>query len=59
MIRELRNLLAWALILASTTPAFANPGASRCHDLHWFVEGMQSATAGIMSCCAARLWKPS
>lgn len=41
MIRELRNLLAWAIIFAFTTPAFANPGAARCNDLQWFVEGMQ------------------
>lgn len=29
------------LLVASCAPAFANPGASRCHDLQWFVEGMQ------------------
>lgn len=31
------------LLVASCAgrPAFANPGAERCHDLQWFVEGMQ------------------
>lgn len=42
MIRELRNLLAWTIILASCAPAFGNATLpERCHDLQWFVEGMQ------------------
>ena len=40
MKRELRNLLAWALILASTVPALAAP-APRCGDLETFVKAVQ------------------
>lgn len=40
----MKLLAILAVLLVSSCagrPAFANPGASRCHDLQWFVEGMQ------------------
>lgn len=40
----MKVLAILSLLLVSscaTAPAFANPALARCHDLQWFVEGMQ------------------
>lgn len=41
MMRALAILAVLLVASCAGRPAFANPELPRCHDLQWFVEGMQ------------------